>query len=85
MSHDENQDLKPSVVDAELDAALVSLGRADLPPLAVRSVLLAAQRRLAQVGRPASRLERYEAALLVTLSAAHLLWAAIRVLSLTPL
>jgi hypothetical protein len=53
----------------------------DLPPLAARAQHVAAQRRLAQRGRPVTRLDRLEPALLFALSAAHLIWALLQALS----
>jgi hypothetical protein len=64
--------------EAALDRALASLPQPELDPLWSRATQVAAQRRLH--GAPlAARLARYEPLFLVLLSAAQLLWAALRV------
>jgi hypothetical protein len=64
--------------EAALDRALATLPQAEVDPLWSRATQVAALRRLH--GAPfASRVARYEPLLLVLLSAAQLLWAALRV------
>jgi hypothetical protein len=69
------------VTRERLTAALAGLGPVDLQPLAARAQCLAAQRRLAQRVRPVTSLDRLEPALLIALSAAHLIWALVQALS----
>jgi hypothetical protein len=64
--------------EAALERALASLPEPDVDPLWARATRVAAQRRL--VGGPiAARFARYEPLFLVLLSAAQLIWAALRV------
>jgi hypothetical protein len=64
--------------EAALDRALASLPQPEVDALWSRATRVAAQRRLG--GRPRiARMARYEPALLVLLSIAQLIWAALRV------
>lgn len=65
--------------DPELDTALSHLPATDLPPLAARTLRVAAQRRLALTGRALGLLERWEPALLAAFATAHLVWAVLQV------
>jgi hypothetical protein len=67
--------------DDALDHALAQLGRADLEPFAARALHVEAERRL-RTGRTRGPLERFEARVLIGLSAAQLLWALLRVYEL---
>jgi hypothetical protein len=67
--------------DAALDRALASLPGPEVDPLWSRATRLAAERRL-HATQPVARGLRYEPFLLIALSAAQLLWAALRVLAL---
>jgi hypothetical protein len=75
MNHDEDQ-----AGEANLDRALARLPIADLPPLAARALLMAAERRL---GRARSNrwIERYEPPLLAAFAVGHLIWALVRVVA----
>ncbi|HMI93680.1 MAG TPA: hypothetical protein VK509_20040 [Polyangiales bacterium] len=64
--------------EAALDRALASLPEPEVDALWSRATRVAAQRRLGG-GPVMARLARYEPALLVLLSAAQLIWAALRV------
>ena len=68
--------------DPRLEAELARLARVDLEPLAARALRVAALRRL-NTRRVRGRGERLEISVLVGLSAAHLLWAVLRVLELS--
>jgi hypothetical protein len=74
---------KPSVSDAELDRALAQLPSADLPQLAGRAQLKAAERRL-QRARASHWVERYEPPLLAAFAAAHLVWALVQIFDSSP-
>jgi hypothetical protein len=74
---------KPSVSDAELDRALAQLPSADLPQLAGRAQLKAAERRL-QRARSNRWIERYEPPFLAAFAAAHLIWAFVQFFDLSP-
>jgi hypothetical protein len=64
--------------EAALDHALAGLRQPEVDPLWSRATQVAAQRRL-RGPAIAARMARYEPLLLVVLSAAQLLWAALRV------
>jgi hypothetical protein len=66
--------------DAALDRALAALPEPEVDPLWSRATRLAAERRL-RAAQPLTRSSRYEPFLLIALSAAQLLWAALRVLA----
>lgn len=74
-----NDDLDPH--DAALDRALSALPEPEVDSLWARATRLAAQRRL-QARPPVALGLRYEPLLLIALSAAQLIWAALRVLAL---
>jgi len=63
---------------AALDRALCRLPQPDVDPLWSRATQVAARRRLGS-GPLVARMARYEPLFLVLLSAAQLLWAALRV------
>ena len=65
----------------DLDAELARLAKVDLEPLTARALRLAALRRLTPGQVP--RASGFQTSLLVGLSAAHLVWAVLRVLELS--
>jgi hypothetical protein len=67
--------------DAALDRALSGLPEPEVDPLWSRATRLAAERR-SSAAQPVARGLRYEPFLLIALSAAQLIWAALRVLAL---
>ena len=68
--------------EERLDSALARLPEVDLEPLAARALRVAALRRLTN-GHGRTRGALVEPTVLVGLSAAHLLWAVLRVLDLS--
>jgi hypothetical protein len=78
-SHDTAPRNATASEDPILDRALAQLPRVDLPPWAAATQLRTARKRLHGRER-ASRLERYEPAVLIACSALHLVWVLWRVL-----